>query len=118
MIFSESRKYLTVNDLRGPGARKSLMLNALQLSSLNWKKKLVINPESVIMVVMKATIEILMSRDGLSQAEATKQVLTFFKSMTAGVEEGDSVSLWENQFVEEFGLEPDYFEDFALRLAV
>jgi hypothetical protein len=78
----------------------------------------VINPESVIMVVMKATIEVLMSRDGLSQTEATKQVLTFFKSMTAGVEEGDSVSLWENQFVEEFGLEPDYFEDFAFRLAV
>jgi hypothetical protein len=38
--------------------------------------------------------------------------------MTAGVREGDSVSLWENQFVEEFGLEPDYFEDFAFRLAV
>ena len=44
--------------------------------------------------------------------------MVVFKSMTAGVEEGDSVSLWENQFVEEFGLEPDYFEDFALRLAV
>lgn len=76
-----------------------------------------INPKSVIIVVMKETIEVLISRDGLSKAEATEQVLTFFKSMTAGVEEGDSVSLWENQFVEEFGLEPDYFEDFAFRLA-
>jgi hypothetical protein len=67
---------------------------------------------------MKETVKVLMSRDGLSEAEATKQVLTFFKSMTAGVQEGDSVSLWENQFVDEFGLEPDYFEDFAFRLAV
>tara|TARA_R110002074_G_C12404579_1_gene654448 strand:- start:570 stop:770 length:201 start_codon:yes stop_codon:yes gene_type:complete len=66
---------------------------------------------------MKETIKVLMSRDGLTQAEATKQVLTFFKSMTAGVQEGDSVSLWENEFVEEFGLEPDYFEDFAFRIA-
>ncbi len=70
-----------------------------------------------MMVIMKETVKVLMSRDGLTQAEATKQVLTFFKSMTAGVQEGDSVSLWENQFVEEFGLEPDYFEDFAFRLA-
>jgi hypothetical protein len=67
---------------------------------------------------MKETVKVLMSRDGLSEAEATKQVLTFFKSMTAGVQEGDSVSLWENQFVDEFGLEPDYFEDFIFRLAV
>ena len=59
-----------------------------------------------------------MSRDGLTQAEAVKQVITFFKSMEAGVQEGDSVSLWENQFVDEFGLEPDYFEDFAFRLAI
>jgi len=109
---------LGANGLRRPGPRKSLMLNALQLSSLNRKKKLAIDPDSVIIVVMKETVKVLMSRDGLSEAEATKQVLTFFKSMTAGVQEGDSVSLWENQFVDEFGLEPDYFEDFAFRLAV
>ena len=114
---TKRRKSLTVNDLGGPAPRKHLMVNDLDLSSLNCKKQLVINPESVIMVVMKETIEVLISRDGLSKAEATEQVLTFLKSMTAGVEEGDSVSLWENQFVEEFGLEPDYFEDFAFRLA-
>ena len=85
---------------------------------LKQKKKLAFNPDSVIIVVMKETVKVLMSRDGLSEAEATKQVLTFFKSMTAGVQEGDSVSLWENQFVDEFGLEPDYFEDFAFRLAI
>ena len=57
-----------------------------------------------------------MSRDGLSQAEAVKQVVTFFKSMQADIVDGDPFT-WENDFVQEFGLEPDYFEDFLFRLA-
>ena len=54
---------------------------------------------------MKETVKILMSRDGLTQAEAVKHI----------VEGGDPFQ-WENDFVQEFGLEPDYFEDFLFRL--
>ena len=76
-----------------------------------------INPESVIIVVMKETIEVLMSRDGLSQAEAVMRVVGFFKMMETDIKEHEgSASEWENEFVEEFGLEPDYFEDFIFRL--
>lgn len=81
------------------------------------KKKLAFNPESVIIVVMKETVKVLMSRDGLTQAEAVKRVIGFFKTMEADIIQGGSPSEWENQFVEEFGLEPDYFEDFIFRLA-
>ena len=109
---------MSVNELGAPGTRKSLLVNVLQLSSLNRKKKLVFNPKSVIIVVMKETIEVLMSRDGLSQAEAVKRVVGFFKTMKADIQEFEgSPSDWENQFVEEFGLEPDYFEDFIFRVA-
>ena len=37
--------------------------------------------DSVIIVVMKETVKVLMSRDGLTQAEAVKQVIGFFKTM-------------------------------------
>jgi hypothetical protein len=67
---------------------------------------------------MKETVKILMSRDGLSQAEAVKQVVTFFKAMQQDVNEGGNPFTWENEFVQEFGLEPDYFEDFIFSLAV
>tara|TARA_Y100001938_G_C8080984_1_gene429069 strand:- start:49 stop:255 length:207 start_codon:yes stop_codon:yes gene_type:complete len=67
---------------------------------------------------MKETVKILMSRDGLTQAEAVKQVVTFFKSMQADLAEGGDPFAWENDFVQEFGLEPDYFEDFIFSLAV
>lgn len=67
---------------------------------------------------MKETIKVLMSRDGLSQAEAVKQVVSFFKSMQADITEGGDPFSWENDFVQEFGLEPDYFEDFIFSLAV
>ena len=53
-----------------------------------------------------------MSRDGLSQAEAVKQVVSFFKAMQADLSEGGDPFAWENDFIQEFGLEPDYFEDF------
>ena len=81
------------------------------------KKKLAFNPESVMMVIMKETVKVLMSRDGLTQAEAVKQVVTFFKSMQADIVDGGDPFSWENEFVQEFGLEPDYFEDFIFRLA-
>ena len=82
------------------------------------KKKLAFNPESVIIVVMKETVKVLMSRDGLSQAEAVEQVIGFFKTMETDIKEHEgSPSDWENEFVREFGLEPDYFEDFIFRLA-
>ena len=81
------------------------------------KKKLAFNPESVIMFIMKETVKVLMSRDGLTQAEAVKQVVDFFKGMQADLAEGGDPFSWENDFVQEFGLEPDYFEDFLFRLA-
>tara|TARA_Y100000361_G_scaffold124157_1_gene117124 strand:+ start:144 stop:350 length:207 start_codon:yes stop_codon:yes gene_type:complete len=66
---------------------------------------------------MKETVKILMSRDGLTQAEAVKQVVGFFKRMQQDIQEGGDPFEWENDFVQEFGLEPDYFEDFMFSLA-
>lgn len=66
---------------------------------------------------MKETVKVLMSRDGLTQAEAVKQVVTFFKSMQADIQEGGDPFSWEEEFMSEFALEPDYFEDFIFRLA-
>lgn len=58
-----------------------------------------------------------MSRDGLSQAEAVRQVIGFFKTMETDIKDnGGSPADWENEFVQEFGLEPDYFEDFIFRV--
>ena len=65
---------------------------------------------------MKETVKVLMSRDGLTQAEAVKQVVTFFKGMQADIAEGGDPWEWENEFVQEFGREPDFFEDFLFRL--
>ena len=53
-----------------------------------------------------------MSRDGLTQAEAVKQVIDFFKAMEADWKAGGDLSEWEHTFMSDFGLEPDYFEDF------
>ena len=66
---------------------------------------------------MKETVKILMSRDGLTQAEAVNQVVDFFKRMQQDIREGGDPFEWENDFVQEFGLEPDYFEDFVFSLA-
>ena len=65
---------------------------------------------------MKETVKVLMSRDGLTQAEAVRQVLDFFHAMEADWKEGGDLSFWEQDFMSEFGLEPDYFEDFVFRL--
>jgi len=59
-----------------------------------------------------------MSRDGLSKDEAVKQVIDFFKAMKESIESGGDPWQWEEDFVCEFGLEPDFFEDFIFRLAV
>ena len=67
-------------------------------------------------ILMNETVKVLMSRDGLSKAEPVKQVEDFFKSMQSDIEEGGDPFSWENDFVQEFGLEPDYFEDFIFRL--
>ena len=67
---------------------------------------------------MKETIKVLMSRDGLSKAEAVKQVVDFFLGMQEDIQSGGDPFSWENDFVQEFGLEPDYFEDFIFSLAV
>ena len=65
---------------------------------------------------MNETVKVLMSRDGLSKVEAVKQVVDFFKSMQLDIKEGGDPFSWENDFVQEFALEPDYFEDFLFRL--
>ena len=62
---------------------------------------------------MKETVKVLMSRDGLIKAEAVKIVIDFFKMMQ---ERGDPFG-WEEEFMIEFQLEPDYLEDFVFRLA-
>jgi hypothetical protein len=36
--------------------------------------------------------------------------------MEADWKEGGDLSSWEQDFMSEFGLEPDYFEDFVFRL--
>ena len=57
-----------------------------------------------------------MSRDGLTKAEAVKQVKDFFNSMREDISSGGDPFEWENEFVQEFGLEPDFFEDFIFSL--
>lgn len=60
-----------------------------------------------------------MSRDGLTHDEAVKRVKDFFISMQEDISMGGGDPWrWENEFVQEFGLEPDYFEDFLFSLAV
>jgi hypothetical protein len=65
---------------------------------------------------MKETVKVLMSRDGLTQAEAVNVVKSFYFEMKADIESGGDPFQWENEFVQEFGLEPDYFEDFIFAL--
>lgn len=67
---------------------------------------------------MKETVKVLMSRDGLSREEAVKQVKDFFLGMQEDIQSGGDPFSWENDFVQEFGLEPDYFEDFIFSLAI
>jgi hypothetical protein len=65
---------------------------------------------------MKETVKVLMSRDGLTHTEAVNVVKSFYFEMKADIESGGDPFRWENEFVQEFGLEPDYFEDFIFAL--
>jgi len=67
---------------------------------------------------MKETVQVLMTRDGLSREEAVKQVKDFFNAMREDINSGGDPFEWENEFVQEFGLEPDFFEDFIFSLAI
>ena len=67
---------------------------------------------------MKETVQVLMTRDGLSREEAVKQVKDFFFSMREDIEQGGDPFAWEEEFSSEFGLEPDFFEDFIFSLAI
>ena len=63
---------------------------------------------------MKRIIDILVKRDGLSREDATLQVESFHSDLWLNVNQGGSLFEWEELFVDEFGLEPDFFEDLVL----
>ena len=63
---------------------------------------------------MNKIIEILMKRDQLSEEEATDQIVAFQSEMWLNVGQGDDIFEWEDIFVSEFGLEPDFFEALIL----
>lgn len=55
-----------------------------------------------------------MERDGLTREEAEDQVTAFNSEMWLNVNQGGSLFEWEQFFSDEFGLEPDFFEDLVL----
>jgi hypothetical protein len=65
---------------------------------------------------MDRIIKILMERDGLSHDDAELQVTSFFSEMALDVNQGGDLFEWESLFSDEFGLEPDFFEDLAFAL--
>lgn len=66
---------------------------------------------------MKRIVKILMERDGLSKEDAVSQTATFFREMSEDIATGGDPFEWEDNFMSEFGLEPDFFEDLLFRLA-
>ena len=66
---------------------------------------------------MKDIVDQLVARDSISEQDAKRQVLNFFNEMQDDIANGGSPFSWESNFVEEFGLEPDFFEELAFRLA-
>jgi hypothetical protein len=66
---------------------------------------------------MKRIVKILMERDQLSKEDAIRQTATFFREMSEDIATGGDPSEWEDNFMSEFGLEPDFFEDLLFRLA-
>ena len=58
-----------------------------------------------------------MERDQLSKEDAIRQTATFFREMSEDIATGGDPSEWEDNFMSEFGLEPDFFEDLLFRLA-
>jgi len=65
---------------------------------------------------MKRIIKILMERDELSHEDAELQVSAFFSEMALDLNQGGDPFEWETLFVDEFGLEPDFFEDLVFAL--
>lgn len=57
-----------------------------------------------------------MARDGLSLEDAELQVSAFFSEMALDLNQGGNPFDWETLFVDEFGLEPDFFEDLVFAL--
>ena len=62
-------------------------------------------------------IKILCSRDSLSIAEATERVEDFKESLTGMMDDGFSLTEVEDEFMQEFGLEPDYLFKFLQELS-
>lgn len=58
---------------------------------------------------MKTVKQVLLERDGLSEIEANNQISEFRATMYDLIEEGEDL---EEIFMEEFGLEPDYLDEF------
>ena len=67
-------------------------------------------------ILMKRIIKILMERDELSHEDAELQVSAFFSEMALDLNQGGDPFEWETLFVDEFGLEPDFFEDLVFAL--
>ena len=65
---------------------------------------------------MKEILNILMSRDGLTFAEAKKQLVAFCEEMESDLKNGGSPWNWEENFTSEFGLEPDYFKSIVFAM--
>lgn len=67
---------------------------------------------------MKKIIEILMSRDGMSKEEATREVVSFVQWVRERLEDPVAPGLWEieEEFLSLFGLEPDYLNSILFSL--
>ena len=65
---------------------------------------------------MNRITKILIERDGLSREDADLQVSAFFSEMTLDISQGSDPFEWETLFVDEFSLEPDFFEDLVFAL--
>ena len=57
-----------------------------------------------------------MERDGLSHEDANLQVSDFLSEMALDISRGGDPFKWETLFVDEFSLEPDFFEDLVFAL--
>lgn len=62
---------------------------------------------------MRKILETLVARDGVTFAEAKRQLVAFCEEMEAGIDAGGEKAEWEESFCDEFGLEPDYFDPLA-----
>ena len=65
---------------------------------------------------MNRITKILIERNGLSREDADLQVSAFFSEMALDISQGGDPFEWEHLFVDEFSLEPDFFEDLVFAL--